>query len=176
MKKIIKLNAFFILFNFFFKKKFLYKNNNFFLYFKNFFKKKIINKNFSILYFLKNNGNINSCIRTCHLFNIISVIKKKNHKHINSYYYNIFFVKNIFFFLLFFKKKKLIIGLSINSSISIKKINNNTNFIVFVGNEKKSFVRLFYKKFDLILKIETYCKKSLNVSVVNAISLHYLIQ
>ncbi|WP_432782729.1 TrmH family RNA methyltransferase [Candidatus Carsonella ruddii] len=153
----------------------MYKNNNFFLYFENSFKKKIINKNFSILYFLKNNGNIHSCIRTCYLFKIISVIKKKNHKYINSYYQNIFFVKNIFFFLLYFKKKKLIIGLSINSNIDLKKINNNINFVIFIGNETKSFIKLFYKKFDLILKIETYCKKSLNVSVVNAITLHYLL-
>ncbi|WP_432782492.1 hypothetical protein V7Z35_00365 [Candidatus Carsonella ruddii] len=69
----------------------------------------------------------------------------------------------------------MIIGLSINSNIDLKKINNNINFVIFIGNETKSFIKLFYKKFDLILKIETYCKKSLNVSVVNAITLHYLL-
>ncbi|WP_433927735.1 TrmH family RNA methyltransferase [Candidatus Carsonella ruddii] len=173
LKKIIKLKIFFIICNIFFKKNFFFNFNIFCIFFKNKFKKKFFKKNFLILYLLNNNGNICSCIRTCYLYNIISVLNFKKKKLINSYFNNVLYIKNLFFFLRYMNNK-ILIGLTNKSNIFLKKIKIKINFIILIGNEKKSFQKKIFKKTDILLKIKTYRKKSLNVNVVNGIILNYL--
>ncbi|XZR52651.1 MAG: hypothetical protein ACM3Q7_00340 [Candidatus Carsonella ruddii] len=175
IKSLIKLKKIFLLCNFFFKKKFFFKCKFFLIYIKNIFKKFFFIKNFVILYLLNNIGNINSCIRTNFLFNTISVLNKKIKLKINSYYNNIFLIKNLLFFLFFIKKKYIIINLSIKSFFFLKQINIKKFFSILIGNEKKSIKKKIFLKSDIILKIKTYCNKSLNVNVINGIFLYKLI-
>ncbi|WMC19924.1 MAG: TrmH family RNA methyltransferase [Candidatus Carsonella ruddii] len=175
IKSIVKLKNFFFIFNFFIKKKCFFKFNGFLIYIKNLFKNFFFIKNFVILYLLKNIGNINSCIRTNYTFNINSVVNKKNKKKINSYYNNIFYIKNLFFFLYFIKKKYVLISLTIKSFFLLKQIKIKKNFSILIGNEKKSIKRNIFLKSDILLKIKTYCNKSLNVNVINGIFLFKLI-
>lgn len=176
LKKIrflIKLNYFFLISNFYIKKKIFFKCLVFFLYFNLKIKKQFLNKNYVILFFLNNNGNINSCIRTCYIFNVISVLKYSNKKKINSFFNNVLYVKNIFFFIIFFKNK-FFIALTIKAFILLKKVKNKKKFLLFIGNEKKSLSKKIFLKMDILLKINTYRKKSLNVNVINGIILNYL--
>ncbi|MFI4878700.1 MAG: TrmH family RNA methyltransferase [Candidatus Carsonella ruddii] len=125
-----------------------------------------------ILYYLKNNGNVNSCIRTCYTYNVVSVISFKK-KHVINLYNNIVYIKNFFFFLLFFKKK-IFLALTTKAYIFLKKIKKIKKFVLVIGNEKKSLIKKINFKIDIFLKIKTYRKKSLNVNVVNGILLNYL--
>ncbi|WP_416044556.1 TrmH family RNA methyltransferase [Candidatus Carsonella ruddii] len=136
-------------------------------------RKKFFNKNYVVLFLLKNNGNLYSCIRTCYIYNIIPVLNYKKNKIINSYFNNILFIKNIYFFTKYIKNK-IIISLTINSKTLLKKIVLKIKFIIFIGNEKKSLSKKILKKSDILLKINTYRKKSLNVNVVNGIILNFL--
>ncbi|WGS66731.1 hypothetical protein MEJ65_00350 [Candidatus Carsonella ruddii] len=175
IKSLIKLKNFFLICNFFLKKKKFFKCNFFLIYIKNIIKNFFIIKNFVILYLLNNTGNINSCIRTNYLFNTISIINKKKKKKINSNYTNIFFIKNLNFFLYFIKKITVLISLTIKSCFFLKQIIIKKNFSILIGNEKKSIKKKFFLKSDILLKIKTYCKKSLNVNVVNGILLNKFI-
>ncbi|WMC19326.1 MAG: TrmH family RNA methyltransferase [Candidatus Carsonella ruddii] len=175
IKLLISLKIFFLICNTFLKKKKFFKCNFFFLYIKNIFNNFFLIKNFVILFLLNNIGNINSCIRTNYLFNVISVIKKKKKKKINSNYNNIFLIKNLNFFLFFIKKKNILISLTTKSFFFLKQIIIKNNFSILIGNEKKSIKKIFFLKSDILLKIKTYCKKSLNVNVVNGIILYKLI-
>ncbi|AFP84099.1 putative RNA methyltransferase, TrmH family [Candidatus Carsonella ruddii HT isolate Thao2000] len=174
IKFLIKQKSFFLMFNIFFKKKKNFKSLSFFLYVKKIIKKKFLLKNFTILYLLKNIGNINVCVRTNYIFNTISIIKYCIKKKINSFYNNIIYIKNLLFFIIFIKKKFTLISLTIKSKIFLNKINIKTNFALLIGNEKKSIKKKILLLFDIILKINTYCKKSLNVNVVNGILLFKL--
>ncbi|MGK2931032.1 MAG: TrmH family RNA methyltransferase [Candidatus Carsonella ruddii] len=173
IRNLIKLKFFFILSNLYIKKKFFFKCNSFFLFFHLTIKKNFLNKNYVVLYFLKNNGNINSCIRTCYVYNVISVVNFNIYIYINNIYNNIIYIKNFFFFTLFFKKK-IFLALTIKSSIFLKKIKKIKKFILIIGNEKKSLIKKINSKIDIFLKIKTYRKKSLNVNVINGILLNYL--
>ncbi|XRA05479.1 MAG: TrmH family RNA methyltransferase [Candidatus Carsonella ruddii] len=159
--------------NYFIKKKFFFKCNFFFLIFNLKIKKKFFNKNYVILYYLKNNGNINSCIRTCYIFNVISVVNLKKKKNVINIYNNIIYIKNFFFFYFFFKKK-IFLALTIKAYIFLKKIKKIKKFVLIIGNEKKSLVKKNNFKIDIFLKIQTYRKKSLNVNAINGILLNYL--
>ncbi|WP_211118640.1 TrmH family RNA methyltransferase [Candidatus Carsonella ruddii] len=173
IKILIKFKIRFFILNFFFKKKFFFKNIFLCIFFKNKYKKKFFNKNYVILYLLKNNGNLYSCIRTCYIYNVIPVLNFIKKKKIYSYFNNIFFIKNIFFFIIYIKSK-IIISLTNKSNIILKKIKIVIKFIIFIGNEKNSLSKKILKKSDILLKIKTYRKKSLNVNVVNGIILNYL--
>ncbi|WMC20521.1 MAG: hypothetical protein PNH44_00350 [Candidatus Carsonella ruddii] len=175
IKSVIKLKKKILICNFFIKKKFFFKFNNFLVYIKNIFKNFYFIKNFVILYLLNNIGNINACIRTNFTFNINSVVNEKNKKKINSYYNNIFYIKNLIFFLFFIKKKYVLISLTIKSYFFLKQIKIKKNFSILIGNEKKSIKKKFFLKSDILLKIKTYCNKSLNVNVINGIFLFKLI-
>lgn len=169
LKKNIKNK--FLFFNKYFKKNFFYKFNLNFIFFYNKQSLKIKNNNFIILYFLKNIGNINSCIRTIKLFNSVSIIKLNIKNKIISCFNNVFFIKKISFFLFFIKKKKVLISLTTKSKNFLKKIKIKINFVLLIGNEKNSLKKKYFLKSDFLLKIKTYCKKSLNVNVVLGIIL-----
>ncbi|MFI4870114.1 MAG: TrmH family RNA methyltransferase [Candidatus Carsonella ruddii] len=126
-----------------------------------------------MLYYLKNNGNINACIRTCYIFNVISVVNFKKKKKITNIYDNIIYIKNFLFFSLFLKKK-IFLALTIKAYIFLKKIKKIKKFILIIGNEKKSLIKKINNKIDIFLKIKTYRKKSLNTNVINGIILNYL--
>ncbi|MGK2916034.1 MAG: hypothetical protein ACSLEH_00285 [Candidatus Carsonella ruddii] len=159
--------------NLYIKKNFFYKCKFFFLIFNLKIKKKFFNKNYVILYYLKNNGNINACIRTCYIFNVISVINLKKKKNIINIYNNIIYIKNFLFFSLFFKKK-IFLALTIKAFIYLKKIKKIKKFVLIIGNEKKSLIKKNNYKVDIFLKIKTYRKKSLNTNVINSIVINYL--
>ncbi|MFI4883748.1 MAG: TrmH family RNA methyltransferase [Candidatus Carsonella ruddii] len=167
------MNFFFILSNLYIKKNFFFKCKFFFLIFNLKIRKKFFNNNYVVLYYLKNNGNINSCIRTCNIFNIISVVDFKKKKYIVNIYNNIIYIKNFLFFSLFFKKK-VFLALTIKAYVFLKKIKKIKKFILIIGNEKKSLIKKINNKIDIFLKIKTYRKKSLNTSVINGIVLNYL--
>ncbi|MGK2912705.1 MAG: TrmH family RNA methyltransferase [Candidatus Carsonella ruddii] len=155
------------------KKNFFFKCIFFFLIFNLKIRKKFFNKNYVILYYLKNNGNINSCIRTCYVYNTIAVVNFKKQKYINNIYSNIIYIKNFLFFILFFKNK-FFLALTIKAYILLKKIKKIKKFVLIIGNEKKSLIKKINFKIDIFLKIKTYRKKSLNVNVINGILLNYL--
>ncbi|AFP83725.1 putative RNA methyltransferase, TrmH family [Candidatus Carsonella ruddii CS isolate Thao2000] len=127
------------------------------------------------MYFLKNYGNILSCIRTCFIFNVYCIIKKNiNDSFIN--FNNFLKINKIYFFLKNNKKNYLLISLSIKSFLNILNFNLKQSVIILLGNEKNSLNKKFFLLSDIILKIKTYCKKSLNVNVVNGICLFKLLK
>ncbi|AFP83915.1 TrmH family RNA methyltransferase [Candidatus Carsonella ruddii] len=171
IKFLVKTKNFFLIFNFFFKKKKFFKSLFLFLYIKNNIIKKFFLKNFTILYLLKNIGNINVCVRTNYIFNSISIINYYYKKKINSFFNNIIYIKNIIFFLFFIKKKYILISLTTKAKLFFNNIKIKKKFAFLIGNEKKSIKKKILFNFDLLLKINTYCRKSLNVNVINGIFL-----
>ncbi|BFI90880.1 TrmH family RNA methyltransferase [Candidatus Carsonella ruddii] len=172
IKSLVIMKKKFLICNFFLKKKNFFKCKYFLIYIKNKFNSFFSLKNSVILYLLNNIGNINSCIRTNFLFNVISIVNNKKKKKINSFYNNIFFIKNLIFFLFFIKKNIILISLTIKSTIFLKQILIKKKFSILIGNEKKSIKKKIILISDILLKIKTYCNKSLNVSVVNGIILY----
>ncbi|AFP84280.1 TrmH family RNA methyltransferase [Candidatus Carsonella ruddii] len=176
IKNIVKLNLNFLIVNSFYKKNEFYFNiTNFFLIFNNYNKFVFKKKNFLNIYLVKNYGNINSCIRTCYMFNVYVIIKNFFFKKFLINYNNVIFIKNNIFLLKFIKKTNCIISLSINSDIVLNNFKITKNFLIIIGNEKYGIKNSIILYSDFILKINTYKNKSLNLSITNGIALYYLI-
>ncbi|BAF35084.1 hypothetical protein CRP_053 [Candidatus Carsonella ruddii PV] len=127
------------------------------------------------MFLVKNFGNINSCIRTCYMFNVYVIIKNI---YINSFvinYNNIIFIKNNILLLKFIKKTNCIVSLSISSYFVLNNFKLLKKFVIVIGNEKYGINNSIILHSDFILKIKSYRKKSLNLSIVSGITLYHFI-